>query len=170
MLDSDNYFETCHNHFPNAMWMDSSSLLVLVHSACYHKFAMVMMAMDGTFDEWLAPLVLHKIVAVNYCCWAFDINQLVQWHPLNMLVKPNDAKHKPVNHLSALVKLLTLEIKRKFHQKFVIKFNFNHSCNENENIKISPTYRTTRRSCRPVRSSRILPIWIAGINRRWHRI
>lgn len=76
---------------------------------------MVMMAMDGTFDGWLAPQVLHKIAAENYYCWAFDINQLELLHPLNRAVKPNDdVTRKPVNHLNGLATLLTLKMRMIF--------------------------------------------------------
>lgn len=76
MLDSDSYSETCHNHFQNAMLMHSLNWLKSVHSTCYHRFAMVMMAMDGTFDDLLVQLALHRIVVANYCYSAFDIDRL----------------------------------------------------------------------------------------------
>lgn len=112
MLDNDSYFETCHNHCSNAMLMHIPNWLKSVH--LNRRFVMVTMVLGGTFDVWPALRVLHKIVAVNHYCWAFDIDQLVLLHPLNKLVVLNDVMRKRVNHLNVMaIQPMLLERKRR---------------------------------------------------------
>lgn len=106
MLDNDSYFETCHNHFPNAMLMHIQDWLMPDHSS--HRFVMVTMVLDDTFDVRPVLRVLHKIVAVNHCCWAFDIDRLVLLRPLNKLAVLNDVKRKRANRQNVMVIRLML--------------------------------------------------------------
>lgn len=81
--------------------MHSPSWSMLAHSACCHRVATAMMEMDGTFDGTWALLAWHKIAAVNYCCWASDIDPLVLLLPLHTVAWPDDVKRKPANRPSA---------------------------------------------------------------------
>lgn len=108
MLDNDNYSETCHNQRSNATWMHSSSLSMLVHLTYCHRFATAKLVLDDTFDVWRERLVLHKIVVVSYCCWAFGKDRLEMLYPLNTPVKPNDVMRIRANRQNVLVKRLTL--------------------------------------------------------------
>lgn len=86
---------------------------MLAHSN--RKFVMETMASDGTFDVMQVLRVLHKIVAANHYCWAFDKGQLVLQRPLNKLAVLNDVKRKRANHLNAMaIPLMLLNRKANF--------------------------------------------------------
>lgn len=116
MLDNGSYFETCHNRYPSAMSTHSPDWLELVHSN--RRFAMEMMALDGTFDVRLALRASHKIVAANRSYWAFDRGQLALRYPLNILVVPNDAKRKLANRLNVMATLpMLFDIKNRANKE-----------------------------------------------------
>lgn len=113
MLDSGSCSGTYHSQHLNAMLMRSLDLLMLVHLTYCHRFAMVRLAMDGTFDGWLELRALHRIVVVSYCCSAFDRGPLEPLLPLNKPAKLNDVKRIRANHQNALEKRRTLQKERE---------------------------------------------------------